>query len=452
MQFLTEAVKYFLSFQPYVMLPIIIFILAIIFRVKVAEAVKSSLTLGIAFVGIFMTFDFFVKTVSPAMTSLIERTGLDMPVLDTGWPPLAAIAWSNDFAPVLLVMFLIINMILLVTKVTKTVNIDIWNFWHVIILAATIHFITGSIWITFALSAVSYIVVLKLADWSAHNIKELNGMDGVSIPHLSAQAHFPIAVAGNKILDLIPGMDKLHANPEHIRKKLGLLGEPMILGIIMGVALGIGAGYELKELLNLSIRIAAVVFILPKMGTILGSALLPISEGMKLFIKKKLPKLGKTYIGLDVAILFGNPSVIVTALLLMPVSVLLAIFLPGINFIPLGDLTNLLVPIGIISIVTKGNIIKSFILGIPVVIINLYYASAYAPIFTDMAKAVNYQIEGYDGVFTSFLDAGNPYRSWLVNLLDKDLLSIILIPVVLLMFFITWRSSKKEELKLNSES
>lgn len=445
MQNLSSAVKYFLSFQPYVMLPILILILALIFRVKLAVAVKSALSLGIAFIGIFMTFDFFVKIVSPAMNALIERTGLDLPVLDTGWPPLAGITWSSNLAPLLLVIFLVLNIIFLLTRITKTVNIDIWNYWHVIFLGVTIHFVTGSMWMTILFSSLSFLLVLKLCDWSAPYVKELTGMEGVGIPHLSAQAHFPLAVAGNYLLDKIPGMNKLQANPEQIKKKIGILGEPMILGLIMGVLLGLGARYELKELLSLAFGVAAVVFILPMMGGVLGSALMPISDGMKQFIKDKFPKLENTWIGLDVAILFGSPAVIVTALLLMPVSVILAIFLPGINFIPLGDLTNLLVPVGIITIVTRGNVIKSFILGIPVVIINLYYASAFAPVVTEMATSVNYQIEGYDGVFTSFLDAGNPYRSWLVNLLDGNRLSLILLPVVLLVIFLTWRITRKEQ-------
>ncbi|MDA3901528.1 MAG: PTS galactitol transporter subunit IIC [Spirochaetes bacterium] len=448
MNTLNSALQYFLSFEPYVMLPIIIFIMALVFRIKTTIALKSALTLGIAFIGIFMTFDFFVKIINPVMQAIIIRSGLNLPVLDTGWPPLAGITWSYSLAPLLLVIFMTINIIMLVSRLTKTVNIDIWNYWHPIFLAALVHHTTGNAWLAIATSAAGFIFTLKLAEWSAPLVNKLTGMDGICIPHLSGIIHYPIASVINAFLDRIPGIRSIKADPEHMRKKLGLLGEPMVLGIIIGLLLGIAGGYEVRELLNLAFGFAAVVFILPKMGEILGSALIPISEGMKLFITRKFSHLGTTYIGLDVAVLFAVPAVLVTALLLIPVSIILAIILPGVNFIPIGDLTNLLVPVAIITVATKGNIVKSFIIGIPVVIINLYYASMFAPVVTDMARESNFKIEGYDGLFTSFLDGGNPFRSWVVLLLQGDILSIALVPVVIGMVFLTWKISRKENREL----
>jgi galactitol PTS system EIIC component len=443
MNILSDFFTYFLSFQSYVMLPIIVFILAMIFRIQFVVAIKSSLQLGIAFIGIFMTFDFFVSFVNPAMKALIENSGLNMPVLDTGWPPLAAIAWNYDWAPILLLIFMAINTILLVMRLTSTINIDIWNYWHVIFLAALIHFTTGEVWMAIVFASISFVLVLKLAEWSAPLTNKLSGMKGICIPHLSGIIHFPIAVSLNWLLDKIPFLRKSKSDPETMKKKLGLLGEPMILGLIMGIILGIFAEYDIKGILNIAFQFAAVIFILPMMGGVLGSALVPISEGMKTFIESRFKKSSDTFIGLDVAILFGIPSVLVVAILLMPVSILLAIVLPGINFIPIGDLTNLLVPVGIISVATRGNMIKSFIIGIPVVVMNLYYASMFAPVVTEMATATNYTIKGYDGVFTSFLDAGNPYRSWLTNLLQGDTTSIALLPVVVALIIFTWRMSKK---------
>lgn len=54
MDALKGAVTYFLGFKPYVMLPVIIFIFAMISRVKLSTAVKSAVTIGIGFVGIFI--------------------------------------------------------------------------------------------------------------------------------------------------------------------------------------------------------------------------------------------------------------------------------------------------------------------------------------------------------------------------------------------------------------
>ena len=439
MTFLNEAIKYLLSFEAFVLLPIIIFVLAIVFGVKLKVAIKSSLQLGIGFVGIFMTFDYFVGIITPVVSALIERSGLEMSVLDVGWPFLAAITWSFKFAPLLLVLFIIVNGAMLVLKLTKTVNIDIWNYWHLIFIGAIIYYITDNIYYTIAIPILSFILLLKLTEWVALKVNKAMKMDGICIPHLSGIVHFPIAVIGNSIIDKIPGLNRIKSDPETLQAKLGLLGEPMIMGLILGLLLGISAGYGFRDILAVGVQFAAVILILPMMGGILGKSLIPISEGMKTFMEKNLPNMGQTYIGLDVAVLFGLPENIVTALLLIPTSIFLAIILPGVNFIPLGDLTNLLVPVAFITLATRGNIFRSYIIGIPIVVLTLYSASWMAPMLTDMAAVANFQVADTSGLFTSFLDGGNIFRTWITMMFTGIKFGFILIPIVILLIYVTWK-------------
>jgi PTS system galactitol-specific IIC component len=58
-----------------VVLPVIIFILALVFRMKLVDALKSSLLIGIGFIGIFMSFNYFVSIVDPVVQALIARSG-----------------------------------------------------------------------------------------------------------------------------------------------------------------------------------------------------------------------------------------------------------------------------------------------------------------------------------------------------------------------------------------
>jgi PTS system galactitol-specific IIC component len=95
----------------------------------------------------------------------------------------------------------------------------------------------------------------------------------------------------------------LNANPGTMKKRLGIIGEPMVIGLILGVLLGIGSRYEIKKVLELGFSISAVIYILPKMCEILGEGLMPISEGMKEYLKKRFPQIGKAYIGIDSAVL-----------------------------------------------------------------------------------------------------------------------------------------------------
>jgi PTS system galactitol-specific IIC component len=421
--------------------------LAMVFRIKIATAIKSSLTIGIGFVGIFMTFDYFIDFINPVVSSLVERTGLQFTVLDAGWPPLAEITWSFELAPLLLILFMVVNVVMLVLKLTKTVNIDIWNYWHIILAATMIYQVTESVFVTIGLSTLVFIMVLKLAEWTAPIVNKFSGMEGICIPHLAALVHYPYALLANKLIDKIPGLRDIDAKPEAIQKRFGILGEPMIMGLLMGIGLGIGGGYNFKQTSELAINFAAVIYILPKMAGILGGSLIPISEGMKIFISTKFPDMGETYIGLDVAVLFGIPSILVTSLLLIPVSLIASFILPGINFIPLGELANLVVPVAFICIATNGNVIRSFIIGIPMVITSLYAASKMAVFITEMAASNNYHLVGFNGVFTSFLDGGNYFRAWLVQLVSLNTIGLLFLPVVIIMLVFTWKETKN----INSE-
>ncbi|HEX2952843.1 MAG TPA: PTS transporter subunit IIC [Bacillota bacterium] len=435
-----------LSLKSYVLLPIIIFCFSLIFRLPVRKAVKSSLTIGIGFIGIFIIFGYFVARIAPAVESLLKRTGLHFNVLDVGWPPLAAVTWSFKFVSILIPLIMVVNILMLVFRKTRTFNIDIWNYWHFIFAGMLVYDATHSALWSIAAVLISSVVIIKIADWSAEGVKRFAGLEGISIPTLSAAVYYPVGVLGDRLLEKIPGIRSLQANPESLKKRLGLLGEPMIIGLMMGLALGIGAGYSIKKILELGFEVAAVIYILPMMTSILGQGLNGISEGMKTFIKSKFPNVGETYIGLDVAVIVGNTSIIVTGLLLMPVALILAFALPGIRFIPLGDLANVVCPVALIVVATRGNIVRSFILGIPVIIGKLYAASYMAPVYTRLARNAHVSLNGYHGVITGFLDGGNLFRVWLLNIFQGHLWAWIALPfVALALYFSRPRQSDRAE-------
>ena len=324
-------------------------------------------------------------------------------------------------------------------------DIDIWNYWHVIFTGALIYGVTASVPLTILGASAAFILTLKLSDWTAPMINRVSGMNGICIPHLSAITHYPLALAFNALFDRIPGFNKIEADPEKLKNAIGIFAEPMFLGLIIGAGLGIGAGYDVKQTSELAFGFAAVVYILPKMSGILGSALVPVSEAMKNFISRYLPGLGTTYIGLDVAVLFSMPSAVVTAILLMPVSIGLAFVLPGVRFIPLGDLTNLLVPMSIICVATRGNVVRAFIIGVPMVIANLYIATYMSPLLMQLVAAAPSKVMEYQGAFTSFLDGGQIFRAWWTSLFTLNPVSLGFIPVAAALLYFTWRQSRVDE-------
>jgi PTS system galactitol-specific IIC component len=443
MDTIQNLVEYVLSFQAYTLLPLFIFVFTIILGIPLSKSIPATLSIAVGFVGIFLVFDFFVAALGPAVEALAIRTGLDYPVLDVGWPPLAAITWAFPLAAVLIPVILGVNILLLLPGWTKTVNIDLWNFWHFIFLGAMTFQLTGNAWLAVAMAILAEVITLKLADAARFQVAEFAEMKGITVSPLSALTYYPIGLAGNWIIDRIPGLRDINADPESIRKKLGILGEPMVLGFLIGSGLGIAGGYQTRELLDLAVKFAAVVALLPVMTGILGKGLMVVSEGMTLFLQKRVPKFSQSVIALDNAIIVGKPAVIVSGLILIPIALILALVLPGVRFLPIGDLANMVGLVIMITVASRGNVIRSVLISIPAVVGSLYVAGALAPMFTALAFDAGFTVPGYSGEITAFLDGGNLIRAFLIGLLQASPWALGFIPVVLLLGFATWKLGGK---------
>lgn len=452
-QSLYTAVQYILGFGPTVMLPLVLFILALFFKIKPAKALRSSLTVGIGFVGIYAIFDILTNNVGPAAQAMVERTGINLPVVDLGWPPLSAITWGSPIAPFVIPLTIIINILLLAFNKTRTVNVDMWNYWHFALAGTLVYYSTGSFWFGILASAIAAIVVIKLADWAAPMGGEYFGLEGISLPTLSSIVFFPIGLLGNKLIDLIPGIRKISFDPVTIQKRFGIFGEPMMVGTILGLLLGAVAGYDLRGILTMGISIGAVMFILPRMVRILMEGLLPLSEAIKKFLNQRYPDRDDLFIGLDIAVAVGNPAIISTALLLTPIAVVLAFILPGNAVLPLGDLANLAVMTSMVVLSTKGNVFRAVLISIPIMIADLYVATAVAPFITDMARDVNFSFpEGSSGLVSSFLDGGNPFRFWIMEIFNGNILALLLIPVICISVYLLYKMTYKQTHLIDSSA
>ncbi|EBY1552663.1 PTS galactitol transporter subunit IIC [Salmonella enterica subsp. enterica serovar Hofit] len=440
---LYTVVQYVLGFGPTVLLPLVLFFLALFFKVKPAKALRSSLIVGIGFVGIYAIFDILTSNVGPAAQAMVERTGISLPVVDLGWPPLAAITWGSPIAPFVIPLTMLINVAMLALNKTRTVDVDMWNYWHFALAGTLVYYSTGSFVLGLSAAAIAAIVVLKLADWSAPLVAKYFGLEGISLPTLSSVVFFPIGLLFDKIIDKIPGVNRIHIDPENVQKKMGIFGEPMMVGTILGVLLGIIAGYDFKHILLLGISIGGVMFILPRMVRILMEGLLPLSEAIKKYLNAKYPGRDDLFIGLDIAVAVGNPAIISTALILTPISVFIAFLLPGNKVLPLGDLANLAVMASMIVLACRGNIFRAVITAIPVIVADLWIATKIAPFITGMAKDVNFKMaEGSSGQVSSFLDGGNPFRFWLFEIFNGNIIAIGLIPVLALVIYGVFRLTK----------
>ena len=371
-----------------VVLPVIIFIVALILGAKPARAFRSGVLIGIAFIGINLVIGLMWTTLTQVGQAMVTNTGLQRNVVDVGWPAAAAIAFATRVGLWVIPIAIVVNLILLFARFTKTLNIDLWNFWHFAFIGSLVAIVTQNVAMGLVAAGVAAAWALFLGDWTAKAIQGFYNLPGISIPHLTTAPGVPFAIGVNWVLEKIPGVNKVEADPDHIQRRFGVFGDPVILGLVIGLVLGILAFYNagsfaqvLVRVLQTAMNLAAVMLLLPRMVQILMEGLIPISEAAREFMQRRATG-REIYIGLDSAILIGHPAAISTALLLVPIAILMSLILPGNQVILFADLAVIPFVVAGFAPIMHGNIFRMVIAGIIELGIGFYIATSMAPSIT----------------------------------------------------------------------
>ena len=407
---LMNVVQSILDVGASVMLPIIIFIVGLVFRVPVKKAIVSGITVGIGMIGINLVINLLTTSVGPAAQAMVERFGLNLTIIDAGWPAVAAGTWAQPIAAVMIPVILIVNLIMLALKWTKILNIDIWNYWHMSAAAATGYIVTGNFFFGIFCGIVYTILVQIIADKTAPQLQKYYGLEGISFTTGSAQGYALLGIPIGWVVDRIPGINKLDVKPETIQKRFGIFGEPMIMGIIIGMFLGILGGYSFAGILQIGMTMGGVMFLMPRMVKILMEGLIPIQESAQQMLQKRYGD-REIYLGMDAALATGSPAALATGLLMVPITLFIAVILPGNRVLPFADLATIPFFAALIVPSRKGNILHSVISLTIVITLALWMATDYAPVITQMAQGIVEFPQGAAEI--SNFDTGGNFLNWI---------------------------------------
>ena len=412
-----EAFAYIIGLGAAVMMPVIFAVLGVLIGIKPAKALKSGLLVGVGFVGLGVVTALLTSSLGPALKGMTDLYHLNLPFFDLGWPAAAAVAYSCAVGAFIIPVCLGVNVLMLVTGTTRTVNIDLWNYWHFAFLGAMVFFATGSLGWAFYAAIVLYVITLCMADFTAKGFQSYyKDMDGISIPQPFCQSFTPFAVAIGWLLDRIPGFSKLDIDAEGMKRKFGLLGEPLFLGLVIGCGIGAlrcdslkGVVDSIPQILKLGVTVGAVMELIPRITSLFIEGLKPICDSIRAILEKRrptteLPNHQTTQpinIGMSPALVIGHPTTLVVSILLIPVILFLSVFLPGNKFLPLASLAGMFYLFPCVLPITKGNVPKTFVIGLVALVAGLFFVTNLTPAFTKAIAAANCDgiavPEGFEG-------------------------------------------------------
>ena len=403
-----------------VMMPIVLTILGCILGAGFGKSLRAGLTVGVGFIGLGLVINSLLgTTLSPAVQEMVNRFGLSLTVVDVGWPAAAAIAMGSTVGLIIIPLGLVVNIVMLLTNTTQTVDVDIWDYWHFAFTGALVSIVTNSYVFGIIAAILNMIVIMVLGDYTAPLVEESLQMPGVSLPHGFTTAYAPIAMLFNWIFDKIPGVRDIDINTDTLQKKFGVFGEPILVGTVIGLVIGVLAYWDggnvaasITKVLSLGVSLGAVLVLIPMMAALLMEGLLPISDAASTFVNKHFKNRGKIYIGLDSAVGVGHPVTLAISFILVPLCIFLAVILPGNKVLPFADLAVIPWMFVLITPVVRNNGFRGIFIGLIVLTVGLYIATDLSPLITTAASNVQFDMGGAAAI-SSICDGANPL-TWLI--------------------------------------
>ncbi len=170
-----EVFKYIIGLGAAVMMPIIFTVLGLCIGIKFGDALKSGLKVGVGFVGLSVITALLTSSLGPALDTVVSIYDLQLHVFDMGWPAAAAVAYNTAVGAFIIPVCLGVNLLMLFTKTTRTVNIDLWNYWHFAFIGAVVYFASGSLAWGFFAAIICYAITLIIADMTAKKFPRKRG-------------------------------------------------------------------------------------------------------------------------------------------------------------------------------------------------------------------------------------------------------------------------------------
>ena len=422
MEIINSIIQFVMDLGGAIFLPIMITVLGLIFGIKFFDLLKSGLRIGIGFIGINLIIGLLIDGLDPVVMHYVDA-GAGFTITDIGWEGIASIAWSTKFALIIVPLGMILNFILIRLRFTKTMDVDVWNYFHFILGAAVAYYVAlgagaseavaTAIGIVFGL--LTFVAVLKFADMIAPKWQSYYGLEGTTCCNNDAYVVWFINWAVCKVMDLIPGVKNVKIDLKWINDKLGSFGETSVLTFFVGILLCVITGQNLSTTLTVSVTLCAAIILLPRMVSLLMEGLVPISNAARKFFQKHLGSDYEVVIGMDEALCLGDQPGLECAVIMIPITVAVS-FLPGIGVFPLAGLGSLAYTTCMCSLYAEGDIFKIIVSSTACQIYCLYAYTFMAPLATQMAYTAGYISS------TSTLVTGSSIEEWncmLVGIIGK---------------------------------
>lgn len=386
MEILTAVFDYILNdLGSTVFLPIIMFIMGLIFGMKVTDALSSGIMFGVALAGMSLVVGYMTDAISPVAEAMSENVGKTFDIVDGGWVTMSSITWSWEYAFIMFPVQIIVNLVLFAVKFTDTINCDLWNVWGKVFYCYIVYYLTGNMILGYIVAIARMVLELMFADRLQPTIYKRTGVPGMTCSHFLmsfGSVVYPIEL----LLRKIPALEAQTFDAVWLKSKIGIFAENHVMGAILGLIFGLVGGYSIADALILAIECAAAMTLMPMVTKLFMNALEPITDAATEFMKKHASG-REVFVGLDCPVLLGDAEIWVTCIIAVPFYLIWAMVLPFNSMLPFAGIVNYGMTLALFY-ACKGNLIRMILeaclIGVPVF---LFAGNQIAPVISELALA-----------------------------------------------------------------
>ncbi len=439
----------FNTFGSSVFVPVMLFIIAMALGTGKKKAFFSAVYAGVGLVGFGFVINAYIPLIIPAVQSMVEVTGIELEIVDIGWQATAVVAYATEAGMLFLGVGLLFQIVLFLVGWTNIFQPgDLWNNYSYMVWGSLVFVATGNMWLALACMLVLNLYSLLFSEVLQKRWSKYYGYDNCTVIQLHHVGAVPFAIASNWVFNKL-GLSKIRWSPESIKERLGFIGEPVTLGLILGLIIGLlgnlnalGTLAAWGNIMTIGISTAAVMAVFPRIAGLFAQAFTAITQAAR---ERSVKSGGREiYIGVNDATAYGEPATLISGIILIPIMVLVATIIPGNKVLPLVDLIAL--PFMVVALVPimNGNIFKVVLSGTVWFSMGLVVATKFSGLFTQVASQFGVELPSADALVTSFGILTKPIFGGLIfpAFLNKSWIWII---ILLVIYFVAWAWLRKNK-------
>lgn len=433
----------------FLLIPVFFFLLGLASHIGFQRSGQCAL----AVLGSTVAIQLLISTLGGQLTTLVN-TMIDTYSLSTGaanlhWQKAAELTLTGDILYWVLPGAVLLNLLMLACRVTRVLNLDLWSLWQTAFVGVLVQQLTGEMWYGLAAALLMAVLQFILADIFTAPVSRLTGTTHITFTQSFAVGAAPLAWLCNFLINKIPGLRDRRVSLEQSRRGSFLL-EPSLWGLLLGFIMGMAAGLSLYDAVSFALVAAGCLFALPRLLRVFGRAAESVLEPLA----ARSAHRGRLPLNVAVNAVTGtaNATALLSAIILVPVAVLLAAVLPGNLVLPQEDVAMLLYLMIFVTALSGGCLLRSLFTGAVSIVAMLYSGTLLTYLFTMAAKAMDATTYGA-GQYNTLCNSANPLSLLFVEGASFGIAGIAALAVLVLgIIFLAGRRLRRMTQRLTAQA